>query len=108
MADHRQQQEGSKMQNNNNSSIIAEDIIDGAAEAVRHEMALLLEGFTASLEARIAELEAEAREAHAEIVELEKAYELEGARAHDLEVRLSQANTDYNTLLYAAQKGVLS
>ena len=96
------------MQKNNNSPVIAEDVIDGAAEAVRHEMALLLAEFTANLEARIAELEDEAREAHAEIVELEKAYELEGARAHDLEVRLSQADNDYKTLLFAAREGVLS
>ena len=63
---------------------------------------------TQDLNDRIDELEAELREAHGEAVDLSEAFELEAEHAHDLQARLAESQNDYQSLLYAAEHGVVS
>jgi len=92
------------MSNHTNNEAAA----DRLAGMIRYEVERVLEAHTEALNDRVDELESELREAHLEAVELEKAYELEGAHAADLKSRLESAEDDYQMLLYAAEHGVVS
>tara|TARA_R110000751_G_scaffold6265_1_gene26863 strand:+ start:166 stop:444 length:279 start_codon:yes stop_codon:yes gene_type:complete len=92
------------MQNHINN----EAAVERLAGMVRYEVAKVLGEHTQDLNDRIDELEAELREAHGEAVDLSEAFELEAEHAHDLQARLAESQNDYQSLLYAAEHGVVS